>query len=74
MSRMQLHRKLNALTGMSTTEFIRMERLKLAKKLLEQNHSTVSEITYSVGFSSPSYFSKCFKEVYQCTPSEFLSK
>tara|TARA_R110002049_G_scaffold308770_1_gene514007 strand:+ start:21473 stop:25357 length:3885 start_codon:yes stop_codon:yes gene_type:complete len=74
MSRMQLHRKLKALTGLTTTEFIRMERLKLAKMLLKENHSTISEIAYQVGFNTPSYFIKCFKEIYNCTPTEYVSK
>lgn len=71
MSRMQLHRKLTNLTGLSTTEFIRTERLKLAKNLLIQNNSTVAEIAYKVGFNSPSYFAKSFKSVYNCTPQEY---
>ena len=74
MSRMQLHRKLKALTGLTTTEFIRAERLKLAKTLLTENNSTISEIAYKVGFNTPSYFIKCFKDVYNCTPSDYSSK
>lgn len=74
MSRMQLHRKLKALTGFTTTEFIRMERLKLAQTLLKQNDASISEIAYQVGFNSPSYFIKCFKEIHNCTPSEYASK
>ena len=74
MSRMQLHRKLKALTGLSTTEFIRLERLNLAKNLLLQNNSTIAEIAYSVGFNTPSYFIKCFKETFKYTPSEYQSK
>ena len=61
LSRMQLHRKLKALTGLSTTEFIRSQRLKTAVKLLETSDFTVSEIAYTVGFNTPSYFTKCFK-------------
>jgi signal transduction histidine kinase/DNA-binding response OmpR family regulator/ligand-binding sensor domain-containing protein len=72
MSRMQLHRKLKALLGLSTSEFIRNERLKLAISLLEKSDSTVSEIAYQTGFNTPSYFMKCFKEVYHCTPTEYL--
>lgn len=74
MSRMQLHRKLKALLGLSTSEFIRNERLKLAVSLLEKSDSTISEIAYQTGFNSPSYFIKCFKEVYHCTPSDYLSR
>ncbi|WP_052958677.1 response regulator [Maribacter thermophilus] len=71
MSRRQLQRKLKTIIGMSPTEFIRNERVKLAAKLLGQSDATISEISYQVGFKTPSYFIKCFKEVYGCTPSEF---
>lgn len=71
MSRMQLHRKLTALTGLSTTAYIRDQRLRMAIQRLEQSGESVSEIAYAVGFSSPSYFIKCFKEIYQMTPSEY---
>jgi len=74
MSRMQLHRKLKALTGLSTSEFIRSQRLKLAIHFLENSDLTVSEIAYQVGFNTPSYFIKCFKDTYNCTPSTFISK
>ena len=74
MSRMQLHRKLKSLTSLSTSEFIRTERLKLAKTLLQQNNATISEIAYKVGFNSPSYFIKSFKSIYKCTPTEFQFK
>ena len=72
MSRMQLHRKLNALTGLNTTAFITSQRLKSALPLLEKNNITVAEVAYSTGFSSPSYFIKCFKETYGKTPSKYL--
>lgn len=71
MSRMQLHRKLTALTGLSTSAFIRDQRLRLAVQKLEKTDETIAEIAYSVGFSSPSYFIKCFKESYQMTPMEY---
>ena len=74
MSRMQLHRKLGALTGFTTTEFLRTQRLKLAKKLLDTSDLTVSEVAYQVGFNTPSYFIKVFKEIYNCTPNEYISK
>ncbi|WP_044107100.1 helix-turn-helix domain-containing protein, partial [Anaerophaga thermohalophila] len=45
---------------------------KIAADLLAQNKRTISEIIYMVGFSSPSYFSRCFKEQYNCTPSEYV--
>ncbi|MFG6687501.1 two-component regulator propeller domain-containing protein [Mariniflexile sp. HNIBRBA6329] len=74
MSRTQLHRKLHAIVGMSTSEFIRSQRLKLAVKILETTDITIAEIAYSVGFNTPSYFNKCFKETYGCTPNEYLLK
>tara|TARA_R110000751_G_C13794560_1_gene482664 strand:+ start:175 stop:4152 length:3978 start_codon:yes stop_codon:yes gene_type:complete len=73
MSRTQLQRKLKAISGMSASEFIRSQRLKLAIRLLEESDASISEIAYQVGFNTPSYFSKCFKEEYNCTPNEYLS-
>jgi signal transduction histidine kinase/DNA-binding response OmpR family regulator len=72
-SRMQLHRKLKALTGQSTTEFIRSQRLKLASQLLKENNAYISEIGYTVGFNNPSYFTKCFKQEFGTSPSEYIS-
>ena len=69
MSRMQLHRKLIALTGHNTTAFIRLERLKQAQKLLEKPGLTVAEVAYATGFNSPSYFIKCYKKTFGKTPT-----
>ncbi|EPR70569.1 DNA-binding response regulator, AraC family [Cyclobacterium qasimii M12-11B] len=74
MSRMQLHRKLRALTGLSTSAFIRDQRLRMAIQRLGKSGESISEIAYAVGFSSPSYFIKCFKETYGVTPKDFLEK
>ncbi|PHS67315.1 MAG: hypothetical protein COB12_03990 [Flavobacterium sp.] len=74
MSRMQLHRKLKALTGLSTTEFIKSQRLKLATTLLKNSDINISQIGYAVGFNDHAYFSKSFKEMYFCTPSEYANK
>lgn len=71
MSRMQLHRKLKTLLGVSTTEFLRNERLKVATELLKNRSATISEIAYTVGFNDVSYFTKCFRELYQITPTEY---
>ena len=71
-SRSQLHRKIVALTGKSTSVFIRNIRLKKAFKLLKRNQLSISEICYEVGFSSPSYFNRCFKEYYQITPKQAI--
>jgi len=73
MSRMQLHRKLKALVGLTTTEFVRSQRLKVAAHLLETSDINISEVGYSVGFNDPSYFTKCFKEAYDCTPTQYAA-
>src|SRR5690554_1200611 len=70
----QTYRKIKALTGYTAKEFIRVQRLKIAAQLLVQKKRTISEIIYMVGFSSPSYFSRCFKDQYGCTPSEYIDK
>jgi AraC-like DNA-binding protein len=70
----QTYRKIKALTGQTAKEFIRSQRLKTAAKLLLQKKRTVSEIIYMVGFSSPSYFTRCFREYFGVTPSEFIEK
>lgn len=69
LSRVQLYRKIKALTGYSPNEYIRTARLKKASYLLATTDSTVSEIAYSVGFSSPSYFAKCYKEYFGQSPA-----
>jgi len=74
MSRTQLHRKLKALAGISTTEFIRSIRLKRAAQLLEQNADSPTQIGYQVGFSDHSYFAKCFRKQYGVAPSKYSSK
>ena len=70
MSRSQLHRKLNALIGKGPNQLIRSFRLKRAHDLLKVNATTPAEVAYIVGFNSPSYFTKCFREQFGCTPSE----
>jgi DNA-binding response OmpR family regulator len=71
MGRTQLHNKLSALLNQSATEFIRSMRMKRAANLLGQNGGNVSEIAFQVGFSSPNYFAKCFREFYGLTPSQY---
>jgi signal transduction histidine kinase/DNA-binding response OmpR family regulator len=75
MSRSNLHRKLIALTNQPATEFIRSIRLKRAAQLLSNHSASVSEIAFKTGFGNLSYFTKCFKEQFGITPSEYpLSK
>ena len=69
-SRSQLHRKLNSLTGKSTSQFIREYRLEKAMELLQNNVATASEIAYRVGFKSPTYFNSSFSEYYGYPPGE----
>ena len=71
LSRGHLHRKIKELTGTAPVEFLRTYRLNKATQLLRQNAYTVSEVANRTGFSSPAYFSKCFKAVYGVTPTEY---
>lgn len=73
-SRMQLYRKLHALTNMTVKEFIRHIRLKRAIQLLDQHKLNVSEIAYEVGFKDLSHFRKCFKREHGMSATEYLSK
>jgi signal transduction histidine kinase/ligand-binding sensor domain-containing protein/DNA-binding NarL/FixJ family response regulator len=74
MGRVQLHRKLKALTGKSPSLYLRSVRLAKAKKMIEEKTGNISEIAYSTGFSSPAYFSACFKEEFGYPPSEMPTK
>ena len=73
MSRTNVYRKIKAITGQTATEFIRTTLLKKSLKLLESGTYNISEIAFSAGFSSPAYFSKCFKDHYGKSPSEYLN-
>jgi len=70
MSRKQLHRKLRALIDITPSKYIRTIRLNRAKKLLIQKTGNITEIAYKVGFSSSSYFTKCYKEEFDTVPSD----
>lgn len=70
----QIYRKLKQLTGKSPVEYIRFIRIQKAAMLLQERKFTISEIVYMVGFSSLSYFSKCFKQELEITPRQFLEK
>lgn len=72
-SRSLLHLKLKKIMNCSTTEFIRITRLKIAVKLIATGKCNVSEAAYESGFSSPTYFTRCFKEFYGKTPTEYFS-
>jgi len=71
LSRLQLHRKIRVLTRMTAGEFIRTYRLNLAAEMLKKHSATVAEIAYDVEFSSPSYFSECFRKQFGKLPSEY---
>jgi AraC-like DNA-binding protein len=70
MSRAQIYRKLKALTGKSPSLFLRTIRLSKARQMIQNKEASISEIAYLVGFSSPAYFSRCFREEFGHTPSE----
>ncbi|MFN0013358.1 MAG: ATP-binding protein [Saprospiraceae bacterium] len=74
MSRSQLHRKITALIDQPPVEFIRNFRLRRAKEMLEAGTGNISEIGYAVGFASPAYFSKAFRDAFGVAPSEVLPK
>lgn len=70
LSRVQLYRKVKALTGYSPVEILRKARLMRARHLLQTTDKSVSEVAYAVGFSTPSYFSKCYKEEFDLQPAQ----
>ena len=74
LGRTQLHRKLKALIGMPTTQFIHSVRLQKAYQLLRETDLNVSEVAYRVGFSDHSYFTRLFVKKYETTPSEISKK
>ena len=74
LSRVQLYRKLKSLTNYAPNELLRQARLKKAISLLASSEMTVAEIAYEVGFSSPSYFTKCYKEQFGESPTDFLKR
>ena len=68
LSRVQLYRKVKALTGQTPVELLRKARLERSRRLIEKTEKSVSEIAYEVGFTSPSYFNKCFKDEFGISP------
>ena len=73
MSRSSLFLKLKSITGQSTSEFIRTNRINKAAKIIETRRYSITEIIYMVGFSDPKYFRTCFKKHFGCIPSNYLS-
>ena len=73
-SRVQLYRKVKVLTGLSPVDLLKQVRLERAKVLLNSTTKTVSEIAYEVGFSTPSYFTSCFKKQYGKLPMDFRAE
>jgi len=73
-SRMQLYRKLHAMTEMTVKEFVRDIRLKRAAQLLVQKKMNVSEVAYAVGFKDMSHFRKCFRQEFNMSASEYMDK
>ena len=74
LSRVQLYRRVKTLSGHSPNELLRMARLTRGKQLLQEGQHNISEAAYAVGFSSPSYFAKCYKEYFGKNPTETLKK
>ena len=74
MSRIQLYRKVKTLTGCSPVEYLRIRRLKKAQKMLHTKDITIAEVCYETGFSSPSYFAKCYKDYYNELPSDYVRR
>ncbi len=74
LSRVQLYRKVKALTGYSPNEFIRILRLRKASELLASSDKTVAETAYSVGFTSPSYFARCYRDYFGELPGDIRKK
>lgn len=74
MSRSTLSRKLKVLTGLTPLDFVRNIKLKYACRLLKNKSANISDVAYYLGFSSPKYFTKCFKKEFGMTPSEYQSQ
>ena len=73
-SRTQLHRKMKEMTGLSTSEFVRNIRLEQAARLLREQKVNISQVAYSVGYSSLPYFSAVFRKHFGISPREFIDQ
>ena len=74
LSRVQLHRKVKSLTGISTGEFIRNIRLQQAEKLLLEKKMNISQVAYSLGFTNQTHFTTLFKKMYGLSPTEYIQR
>ena len=74
LSRVQLYRKVKAISGSSPIELLRTARLNRGYQLLLQTNKTISEIAYEIGFTAPSYFTRCFKNEFGISPSDLQAK
>ncbi|HEY6915924.1 MAG TPA: ATP-binding protein, partial [Paludibacter sp.] len=74
LSRVQLYRKIKSLTNYAPNELVRIIRLKASEQLLIATEKSVSEVAYDTGFSSPSYFTKCFKEYFNESPTDYVKR
>ena len=70
LSRVQLYRKVKAISGSSPVELLRSARLNRGYQLLVKGDKTIAEVAYEVGFTAPSYFTKCFKDEFGISPSD----
>ena len=73
-SRSSLNRRVRALLGTTPNEYLRKRRLEVAAQMLAEGKARINEISFSVGFNSPSYFAKCFKEAYGMLPAEYMKQ
>lgn len=73
-SRSKLHRKIKSLSGLTTTDFVNLVRIKKAVELITKEDYRFNEVAFQVGFSSQSYFNRCFKKVYKVTPKAYFDK
>jgi AraC-like DNA-binding protein len=73
MSHSAIYKKIKAISGLSGNEFIRNIRLKRASQLLKTPGINISEVVYQVGFNNRSYFSKCFQDTFDMTPTQFVA-
>lgn len=74
LSRVQMYRKIKAITGLSTVELLRTARLERSKVLLLTTDKTIAQVAFAVGFSTPSYFTTCFKQEYDMYPTDYRER